>query len=97
MAAKKGTKAAPPPAALVEPSAPAPAASAKAPRVLKAKVYIVLDEKSKKETPVKAKTKSRAIAYVAEAQFKAKIASMDELLELGRSNAEIHDATTEDE
>ena len=92
----------PAPTSGMDPSAPgttAPATNA-APaavrtRTVKPKIYMVLDEINKIELPVKALTRSRAISYCAEATFKARLAGTDDLIKLGASGAEIHDATKE--
>jgi len=84
----------------LQPSAPAtataPATSdAKRTREVKAKIYMVLDTINKTELPVKALTRSRSISYCAEATFKSRLATSEDLLKLGASGAEIYDATKE--
>jgi hypothetical protein len=66
-------------------------------RDVKPKLYIVIDEAKKTEVPVKALTKARAISYVAEATYKARLATMDEVLAMGQKGVEVYDATTTDE
>lgn len=89
------------PASGLEPSAPgtnapAPAAAPAArTREVKPKLYIVIDERANPqvEVPVKARTKAGAIAFVAEATYKARLASMDEILAMGQKGVEVFDAT----
>ena len=62
-------------------------------RTVRPKLYIVTDERAKTEVPVKARTKAGAIAFVAEATYKARLASMDEILAMGQAGVEVFDAT----
>jgi hypothetical protein len=76
-------------------NAPADTVAART-RDVKPKLYIVTDEAKKTEVPVKALTRARAISYVAEATFKARLATMDEVLAMGQKGVEVYDATTEE-
>jgi hypothetical protein len=102
MAKKKDEGAAPldVPTTGMEPTLPgieAPPVAVVRTRDVKPKLYIVIDEAKKTEVPVKALTKARAISYVAEATYKARLATMDEVLAMGQKGVEVYDATTTDE
>lgn len=67
----------------------------KAPRVQRAKVFRVVNEKSKTAIYVKAFTRARSLSFAAESVFKSALATADELIAAGRDGIEILDATTE--
>jgi len=66
-------------------------------RVVEAKYFRVVSERDKSVIYVKAKSRVRAIAYAAEALFRVRIATGDELFAAGRDGIEVHDNSLADE